>query len=118
MSFTMMPPEYINIKLDTNIPQINFDQMNDMAHQNNVAKNNKPVRSDPHNPLLVDIASIFTAMERGYINPRLTQAFLKNQSDWMDWALSKYAQLNQYHAQDMFGDPIRRRFTTDMDIYH
>ena len=32
----------------------------------------------------------------------------RQQSDWMDWSVSEYKQLNQYHAQDMFGDPVRR----------
>ena len=51
---------------------------------------------------------IHAAIARGYLKPRLTRAFLKKQSDWMDWALSEYKQLNQYHAQSMFGDPIKR----------
>jgi len=79
--------------------------MNIMAHQHHTAKKNKPAWPDPHNPPSVSDDSIFAAMDRGYIKPRFTRVFLKRQSDWMDRALSEFKQLNQYHAQSMFGSP-------------
>ena len=103
----MVPPEHINSTPDTNIPQIHFDQMTIMAHQHHAAKHDTPPWSDPHNTPPVSDSNIFAAMDRGQIKPRLTRAFLKRQSDWMDWALSEFKQLNQYHAQGMFGDPTR-----------
>ena len=108
VSFTVVPQEHIDVTPDTNIPQIHFDQLNVMAHQHHAAKHNTPAWSDPHNPPPTDDAAVFAAMDRGHIKPRLTRAFLKRQADWMDWALSEFKQLNQYHAQGMFGDPVRR----------
>ena len=82
--------------------------MNVMAHQHHAAKNGTPAWFDPHNAPPADDAAIFAAMDRGHIKPRLTRAFLRKKTDWMDWALSEFKQLNQYHAQNMFGDPIQR----------
>jgi len=36
---TIVPAEHIHIRLDTNVPQINFDQINIMAHQHHAARN-------------------------------------------------------------------------------
>ncbi len=36
----------------------------------------------------------------------LTQGKLFQQEDWNDWLKSEYLQLNQYHAQGMFGNPV------------
>ena len=108
LRFTFIPVEHVNIRPDTNVPQINFDQMNIMAHQHHAARTDTPPWTDPHNLPPVDDAMVFAAMDRGHIKPRLTRAFLRRQSDWMDWSLSEFKQLNQYHAQDMFGDPIQR----------
>ena len=41
-------------------------------------------------------------MQRSYIKPRLIQAFLKKQTDWMDWSFSELKQLNEYYTQGMF----------------
>jgi hypothetical protein len=37
---------------------------------------------------------------------KLTQRILLQQDDWDDWQESEYLQLNQYHAQNMFGFPV------------
>ena len=37
---------------------------------------------------------------------KLTQGKLFQQEDWNDWLKSEYLQLNQYHAQGMFGNPV------------
>ena len=79
--FTMVPPEHINSTSDTNIPQIHFDQMTIMAHQQHSAKHDTPPWSDPHNTPPVSDSNIFAAMDRGQIKPCLTHAFLKRQSD-------------------------------------
>jgi len=52
VTITLIPKEHINIRPDTNVPQIHFDQMNVMAHQHSAARNNTPSWSDPHNPHL------------------------------------------------------------------
>ena len=79
-----------------------------MAHQHHAAKHDTPPWSDPHSTPPTSDSNIFAAMDRGHTKPRLTRAFLKRQSDWMDWALSEFKQLNQYHAQGMFGAPTSR----------
>ena len=56
LSFMIAPPEHMNIKPDTNILQIYFDQMNVMTHQHCAAKHNTLAWSDPHNPLPADDA--------------------------------------------------------------
>ena len=87
---------------------IHFDQLNVMAYQHNAAINDTAPWMDSHNPPPVDDAMVFAAMDRGHIKPNLTCAYLKKQGDWMDWQLSEFKQLNQYKAQDMFGDPVPR----------
>ena len=108
ISIILIPPEHINLRPDNHVPQIHFDQLNVMAFQHHAAINNTAAWSDPHNPPPVTDAMVFAAMDKGHINPRLTRAFLKRQSDWMDWNMSEFKQLNQYHAQGMFGDPVQR----------
>ena len=78
-----------------------------MAHQHIAARDDTPAWSNPHNTLPIDGAMVFTAMDRDHIKPRLTRTFLQRQSDWMDWSVSEFKQLNQYHAQEIFGDPVR-----------
>jgi len=39
IAFTIVPAEHVSIRPDTNIPQINFDQMNIMDHQHHAARN-------------------------------------------------------------------------------
>ena len=47
---------------------------------------------------------------------KLTRGKLLQLSDWDDWQESEYLQLNQYHSQGMFGDPV---LTKDGDaIFH
>ena len=82
--------------------------MNIMAFQHNATISNTAAWADPHNLPPVNDGMLFAAMECGHLKPRLTRAFLRKQSDWMDWATSEFKQLNQYHAQQMFGDPIRK----------
>jgi len=79
-----------------------------MAHQHAAARDDTPVWSDPHKNPPVDDAMIFAAMDRGHIEPRLTRALLQRQSGWMDWSVSEFKQLNQYNAQEMFGDSVHR----------
>ena len=93
---------------DTHVPQIHFDQLNVMAYQHHAAINNTAAWSDPHNLPPVTDAMVFAAMDKGHIKPRLTRAFLKQQSDWMDWNMLEFKQLNQYYAPGMFGEPIQR----------
>ena len=79
-----------------------------MLRVNHAARNDTAPWSDPHNLPPVEDSIIFAAMDRGQIKPRLIRAVLRRQSDWMDWSVSEFKQLNQYHAQDMFGKPIRQ----------
>jgi len=88
------------------IPQINFDQMNVMSYQHHAAIKNTAPWSDPHNPPHPTDASIFAAMERGQVKPCFMRAYLLKQSDWMDWSISEYKQLSEYHTQGMFGAPV------------
>ena len=37
----------------------------------------------------------------------LTREKLLKQSDWDEWQLSEYLQLNQYDEQGMFGTPVQ-----------
>ena len=37
---------------------------------------------------------------------KLTRGKLTQMEDWTDWLESEYLQLNQYHRQGMFGEPI------------
>jgi hypothetical protein len=47
---------------------------------------------------------------------KLTCGRLLQQTDWSDWQDSEFLQLNQYNAQDMFGDPVA---TNEADaIFH
>ena len=78
-----------------------------MSCQHNADRNNTTPWLDTDNPPPVDDAMIHATIARGHLKPRLTRAFLKKQSNWMDWALSEYKQLKQYYAQSMFGDPIK-----------
>ena len=102
LSFILVTQEHINICLDSNIPQIYFNQLNIMAHQHHAARNNTASWLDPKNPPPVDNIAIFADMNRRRFKPCLMRAFLKKHNDWMDWALSGYKQLNQYHTQVMF----------------
>jgi len=79
-----------------------------MAHQHHTAKHDTPPWSEPNSPPPVTNFSIFATIDRRQMKPRLTRAILKRQSGSMDWQLSEYKQLNQYHAQGVFGDPIKR----------
>jgi len=78
-----------------------------MSNQHQAAISNTLPWSNPHNPPPPTDANFFAAMDRGQVKPRLTRAFLRKQSDWMDWSVSEYKQLNQYHAQSMFGNPVK-----------
>ena len=80
--------------------------MNVMSYQHHAAINDTASWSDPHNPPPPADANTFVAMDRGQVKPRLTRAYLLKQSDWIDWSVSEYKQLNQYHAQGTFGEPI------------
>ena len=76
-----------------------------MSYQHQAARNNTAPWSDPHTLPPISEGAIHSAMDRGHLKPRLTRAFLRKQTDWMDWATSEFKQLNQYHAQNMFGHP-------------
>ena len=51
---------------------------------------------------------IFVGIDSGHIKPQMTHTYLRRQYTWMDWAMSEFKQLNQYHAQGMFGEPTER----------
>jgi len=82
--FTMVPPEHVNSTPDSNIPQIHFNNITIIAHQHHAAEHDTPSCSDPHSPPLVSESIIFSAIFCGRIKPRLTRAFLRRLSDWMD----------------------------------
>ena len=88
--FTVVPPKHVNIKPDTNIPHIYFDQINVMIHQCHADKYSTSLWYDPQNPLPANDSAVFAAVYRGNIKPHLTCSFLKRQADWMDWALSEF----------------------------
>ena len=39
--------------------------------------------------------------------PRLTRKMLRNQDDWAEWQQSEWKQLDQYEAQETFGQPCK-----------
>ena len=65
VTFTLIPPECVNIHLNNNARQINFDQMNIMAYQHQAAINKAPEWNSLHRspPITDDI--IFACINRG-----------------------------------------------------
>ena len=106
-SVTLIPLEYIDTNLDYYVPQINFEQLNVMAHQHYAANHNTVPWHNPYNPLLITNVFILSAIAHGYIKPCLAYMFLQKQSDWMNWALSNFKQLNQYYTRDMFKELVQ-----------
>jgi len=47
---------------------------------------------------------------------KLTRGKLLSPDDWTDWQQSEYLQLDQYDAQEMFGNPARAH--EDATIFH
>ena len=65
---------------------------------------------------MIQSTQFFTFQHQFYLYshwPRAHQATYythipHTKADWMDWTLFEYKQLNQYHAQSMFGAPTRQ----------
>ena len=108
ITITFIPMESTTSNAATGVPQVNFDQLVIMSHQHTAARNNTEPWSKPLETPPITEAMIHSAVAQGHLRPRLTRAYLKKQSDWMDWQLSEYSQLNSYHSQNMFSTPIPR----------
>ena len=76
VTFIVIPEEHVNVKSDSNILQIYFEQMNVMAHQPHADNHVTPDCSSHRNSLPTDDADIFVAMDRDHIKPRITRTFL------------------------------------------
>lgn len=62
--YTSVPNEYVDVRSDTSVTYIQFDQMNVIAHQYYAATHDTPAWSDSHNAHPVDDAMIFSDMTR------------------------------------------------------
>ena len=69
--------DHINIRHDTNVTQIHFDQLNVIPHQHNAVHIVRNAWIHPHNTPSISDDMIFATMHRGYINLRLTRVFFK-----------------------------------------
>jgi len=76
--------EIRNNLTDEGVPQLYHDQLNIIQKH------------------LTDIAVARSAKA----SKKLTRRYLQTQLEWKEWEASEFKLLDQYHKQDMFGDPI------------
>lgn len=101
-----IPQGKLSTHFSTCITQLYFDQLVIMAHQHHAARNDSEPWSKPMQAPPITDSIMASAVASKHVKPRLTRKYLQAQSDWMNWKLSEFSQLNQYQAQNMFGDPV------------
>ena len=92
------------------LPTMAFDQLNVVAHHLNAIENNLEHSWDPETawPPIRD-EDIQSVIHKGLALPKLTRKRLKAESeDWPQFLESEWVQLDKYHNQGMFGDPVPR----------
>jgi hypothetical protein len=78
--------EIVNTLNHAGLPQLYFDQMRDIqGHLNNIQR-----------PTINQVIAS---------SPCLTRRKLKQTPEWPEWLAAEHVQLDNYHAQDMFGTP-------------
>ena len=64
VTFTLATLERVNVRPDTNVPKIHFDQLNVMSYQHHAARTNTAPWKDPHNLPPVDDTMVHAAIAR------------------------------------------------------
>jgi hypothetical protein len=96
--------------VETGIPQINIDQLNDRHSLMSL----DVMTQEQFDSWFASLPSCFYEIvsEGGVLNlttelHKLTRRTLLQQDDWSDWETSEHLQLNQYEKQFMFGQPVK-----------
>ena len=96
----IIPPNTVDIHPDTGIPQINFDQFIHISeiHQDIIL-------DKAYNAIQQEQDNVENIVINKLSKDTLIRTKLQKQSDWNDWELSEFLQLDQYQRQNMFGEP-------------
>ena len=105
MCCTIAHEEYSNLHTASGVPQIDFDQLQAVAHHLNCMHYGDDYRL--HDPDY-DEAVIHQAMANNMLPAKLTRCVLLKREDWDIWLKAEYKLLDSYKAQNMFGTPIPR----------
>jgi hypothetical protein len=100
------------------LPTLAFDQLNVIAHHLRALNTTDASWDQPHTewPPVLD-EDIDAVINKGLAIPKLTRRRLITQEDvWPLFQKSEYSQLDKYHTQGMFGQPIPRPHDTDTVI--
>jgi hypothetical protein len=92
------------------IPQLHFDQLHAIAHHLHVLRygDDHDLWGDYDSFPIVHESTIHNAIADDITAARFTRRQLRKRTDWQVWKEAEFKQLNSYHTQDMFGDPIKR----------
>ena len=109
-------PEIKHGLTNSGIPQVNIDQLNPRTRL-------RVDRSSPTGiPMTTNTVATLRDPDGGVYSwqnasaYKLTRGALMKSPDWDDWLQSEFAQLDQYDAQGMFGDPVQA--TRDLSIFN
>ena len=101
-----------NLHTAEGIPQLNFDQLNAIAHHLRAIKHNTKTW-ETLDPDHTDKDAQHYATINGLLPVKLTRRIVQQQPDWDLWQQSKFKQHDSYKAQEMFGPPMPRPNTKD-----
>ena len=124
ITLTIGQMERVPMHDDKGVPMIYFDQLAAVStHLQQIQQHNTSARLNPDEtkpttssiinalsklqPYISNLNAAITGILPKSKQPvkRLTRKKLKQQSDWDEWKLSEWQQLDQYYQQKMFGTP-------------